>query len=130
LGREDDAYEAFVNNGGSSDDDDSEDEIDRYYNMKVGGSVDAVEWWISNRAQFPRLSQMALDILAIPAMAADCERSFSIAKLTLSTQRHAMKWETIEMLQMLKNWLRNGDIVIGGITKGSMPGWGSVKRQL
>ncbi|EAQ87075.1 hypothetical protein CHGG_08328 [Chaetomium globosum CBS 148.51] len=87
----------------SSDEEGNEDEIDRYYNMKVGGNVDPVELWISNKAQFPKLSQMALDVLAIPAMAADCERSFSIAKLTLSSQRHAMKWETIEMLQMLKN---------------------------
>jgi hypothetical protein len=129
LGREDDAYEAFVNSGVSSDEDGNEDEIDRYYNMKVGGNVDPVEWWISNKAQFPKLSQMALDILAIPAMAADCERSFSIARLTLSSQRHAMKWETIEMLQMLKNWLRNGDIVIGGVMKGSRPDWGSIKGQ-
>ncbi|EAQ84561.1 hypothetical protein CHGG_08575 [Chaetomium globosum CBS 148.51] len=129
LGREDDAYEAFVNSRVSSDEDGNEDEIDRYYNMKVGGNVDPVEWWISNKAQFPKLSQMALDILAIPAMAADCERSFSIARLTLSSQRHAMKWETIEMLQMLKNWLRNGDIVIGGVMKGSRPDWGSIKGQ-
>jgi hypothetical protein len=70
---------------------------------------------------------MALDVFAIPAMAADCERSFSIAKLTLSSQRHAIKWETIEMLQMLKNRLRNGDIVIGGVMKGSRPGWESVR---
>lgn len=113
----------------SSDEEGNEDEIDRYYNMKVGGNVDPVEWWISNKAQLLKLSQMALDVLAIPAMAADCERSFSIAKLTLSSQRHAMKWETIEMLQMLKNWLRNGDIVIGGVMMGSSPGWGSIKGQ-
>jgi hypothetical protein len=127
LGREDDPYEAFVNNRASSDEEDSEDEIDRYYETKVGANVDSIEWWISNKARFPKLSQMALDILAIPAMAADCERSFSIAKLTLSSQRHAMKWETIEMLQMLKNWLRNGDIVIGGVMEGSRLGWGSIK---
>lgn len=73
---------------------------------------------------------MALDILAIPAMAADCERSFSIiTKLTLSSQRHVMKWETIGMLQIPKNWLKNGDIVIGGAMKGSMPRWGLIKRQ-
>ncbi|EAQ84265.1 hypothetical protein CHGG_10669 [Chaetomium globosum CBS 148.51] len=113
----------------SSDEEGNEDEIDRYYNMKVGGNVDPVEWWIGNRARFLKLSQMALDVLAIPAMAADCERSFSIAKLTLSSQRHAMKWEAIEMLQMLKNWLRNGDIVIGGVMMGSSPGWGSIKGQ-
>jgi hypothetical protein len=129
LGREDDPYEAFVNSRASSDEEDGEDEIDRYYDTKVGANVDSIEWWISNKAQFPKLSQMALDVLAIPAMAADCERSFSIAKLTLSSQRHAMKWETIEMLQMLKNWLRNGDIVIGGVMKGSRPGWGSINGQ-
>jgi hypothetical protein len=40
-----------------------------------------------------------------------------------------MKSGTIDMLQMLKSWLRNGDIVIRGGMKGSRPGWGSIKRQ-
>lgn len=43
LGREDDPYEAFVNSRASSDEEDSEDEIDRYYDTKVGANVDSID---------------------------------------------------------------------------------------
>jgi hypothetical protein len=48
-------------------------------------------------------------------MAADCERAFSLAKLTLTTQRLAMDPKTLEMVQCLKNWLRRDAITLGGI---------------
>lgn len=70
---------------------------------------------------------MALDILTIPAMTTDCESSFSIAKLTLSSQRHAVKWETTEMLPLLKNWPRNSTIIIWGGDKGRL-GLGTVRE--
>jgi hypothetical protein len=54
-----------------------------------------------------------LDILAIQAMATDCERSFSLAKLTLETQRLSMTTETLEKLQCLKNWVRHGAVKRG-----------------
>lgn len=78
-------------------------------------SLHPVHWWIDHQQQFPRLSALALDILAIPAMAADCERSFSIAKLSVSSQRHSMNPETLEMLQLLKDWLQSGDVIAGGL---------------
>jgi hypothetical protein len=56
------------------------------------------------------ISQLALDILAIPAMATDCERSLSLDKLTLTTQRLSMTTETLEKLQCLKNWVRHGAV--------------------
>jgi hypothetical protein len=79
------------------------------------GKVNPVQWWVDHQQQFPRLAALALDILAIPGMAADCERSFSIAKLSVSSQRHPMKPETLEMLQLMKDWLRSGDICLGGL---------------
>jgi hypothetical protein len=59
-----------------------------------------------------------LDILAIPAMATDCERSFSLAKLTLTTQRLSMTTETLEKLQCLKNWVRHGAVKLGATAVG------------
>lgn len=50
-----------------------------------------------------------------PPMEADCERAFSLAKLTLTTQRRAMDPKTLEMIQCLKNWLRRDAITLGGI---------------
>jgi hypothetical protein len=61
---------------------------------------------------------LALDILAISAMATDCERSFSLAKLTLTTQRLSMTTGTLEKLQCLKNWVRHGAVKLGVTTGG------------
>jgi len=39
----------------------------------------ALQWWLNltRRANYPRLSQMAIDILSIPSMLAEAERVFS-----------------------------------------------------
>jgi hypothetical protein len=81
---------------------------------------DPVQWWIDHRSAFPQLSRFALDVLAIPAMAADCERAFSLAKLTVTSQRHSLLGSTVEELQLLKNWIRGGSVTLGacvGATK-------------
>jgi hypothetical protein len=64
------------------------------------------------------ISQLALDILAIPAMATDCERLFSQAKLTLATQRLSMATETLNKIQWLKIWVRNGAVNLGATIGG------------
>lgn len=56
-----------------------------------------------------------MDILAILAMAADCERVFSIAKLMISSQRHRLDHDKIEKMQMLKHWMGEGAVSIEGI---------------
>jgi hypothetical protein len=69
------------------------------------------------------VSQLALDILAIPAMVTDCERSFSLAKLTLTSQRLSMTSETLEKLQCLKNWARHGAVKLGATGDGDELEW-------
>lgn len=81
-------------------------ELERYLRLEPQEIDDPIEWWIAHRSSFPVLSQLALDILAIPAMATDCERSFSQAKLTLTSQRLSMSAETLEALQCLKDWIK------------------------
>lgn len=49
---------------------------------------------MSQRETSPTLAQMALDIFAIPAMAADFEKAFSLAKLTLTSQKLSMDIKT------------------------------------
>lgn len=51
---------------------------------------DPVDWWIAHQGSFPVLSRLVLDIFAIPAMATDCERCFSLARLSLTSQRLSM----------------------------------------
>ena len=95
--------------------DEDEDELERYYRMGSQKIEDPVQWWLGNRDIFPRLSRLALDIFAIPAMASDCERAFSNAKLTMTSQRIRMSDLTLEVLQLLKNWLCHGAIILGGL---------------
>ena len=61
-------------------------ELERYLRLKLPIGVDnPITWWMDRRQEFPTLSTLALDLFSIPAMAADCERAFSLAKLTLTT---------------------------------------------
>jgi hypothetical protein len=50
------------------------------------------------------LRQLALDLISIPAMSTEVERVFSQAKRLITTDRNRMNDETIEVLQLLKNW--------------------------
>jgi hypothetical protein len=78
-------------------------EIDRNLEESPVPGVNPIAWWLANREKYPKVSQFALVIFAIPAMAADCERAFSLAKLTLSGQKLSMAPLTLEHLQCLKN---------------------------
>jgi len=49
-------------------------ELERYLRLEPQETEDPIEWWMAHQGQFPTVSQLALDILAIPAMATDCER--------------------------------------------------------
>ncbi|KAF6820625.1 transposase-like protein [Colletotrichum plurivorum] len=87
------------------------DELDLYLRRPPEETSEPVRWWLNHSDTFPTLSRLAIDVLAVPAMAADCERAFSTAKLTLTSQRMNMKPETIESLQLSKNWLKRGVIL-------------------
>lgn len=67
--------------------------------------VDSKQWWMepTQRATYPNLSVMALDILSIPAMSAEPERLFSGAGITVTERRNRLNAETIEVLECLKS---------------------------
>jgi hypothetical protein len=67
-------------------------------------------WWLRNeqKERFPRLSKMAVDVLSIPAMSADPERTFSGARRTVSWDRMLLGAPTIEKGECLKSWIRSG----------------------
>jgi hypothetical protein len=54
------------------------------------------------RRDFPNLLRMALNILLIPAMAADPERLFSSVGLTVTNRWNNLSIETIEALKCIK----------------------------
>jgi hypothetical protein len=55
-------------------------------------------------------------------MATDCERAFSLAKLTITSQRHSLLGSPVEELQLLKNWVRGGYVTLGGLYWNSKTG--------
>ncbi|KAH7460202.1 hypothetical protein FOMA001_g18165 [Fusarium oxysporum f. sp. matthiolae] len=115
IGQEDDQYTQCINSktkkafatGGSVG------ELEKYLRLEPQDTQDAIEWWRDHRASFPSLSSFALDVFTIPAMASDCERQSSLAKLTLTSQRLSMGADTLEHVQCLKNWVRQGGVRLG-----------------
>lgn len=67
-------------------------------------AVDPIQYWIERRFQFPNLSKMAFDTLAIPPMADDNERSFSSARDLITYRRNRLKEDIIEASECLHNW--------------------------
>jgi hAT family C-terminal dimerisation region len=69
------------------------------------GSHGALQWWReeTQRKRYPRLSQMAVNILSIPAMSAEAERVFSGARRTIDWDRSKLGADTIEWIECLKH---------------------------
>lgn len=111
--------------------DDSDDEIEAYtllrkkqaarsasqtdeYNSYLatpaleGRPADLYEWWTSQRAPFPVLSRLALTVLSIPGMSAECERVFSQGKRLLADDRNRMTAPSIEADMCIANWNTRG----------------------
>ena len=70
---------------------------------------DPLSWWLDpvQQKHFPTLQKMALYLLSIPAMSADTERLFSLAKLTNTQIRNRMQDSTLQLLMCLRSWNRS-----------------------
>jgi hypothetical protein len=82
------------------------DEFDRFISQPQSAVSDAIAWWLEPTQQrdYPRLSQMAIDILSIPPMSAEAERVFSGARRTISWERAALGSVSVERGECLKSW--------------------------
>jgi hypothetical protein len=67
----------------------------------------ALLWWEAHEQQYPRLTQMAKDILSIPGMSAEVERLFSSAKLMLPPTRSLLQEDGIEAGECIRSWIQN-----------------------
>jgi len=72
------------------------------------GVVDPITYWISKQYEYPRLSRMALDVMTVPAMSAECERLFSAVGLMVTPLRSRLDASTIGLVQTLRSWLKAG----------------------
>ena len=69
-----------------------------------GEGDDPLEFWNSRIGSEPDLAHFALDMLAIPATSAECERIFSSAKLLLTPSRNRLQPDIIEASECLRAW--------------------------
>lgn len=71
-----------------------------------------LEWWCQStqRRSYPRLSQIAITILSIPAASAEPKRVFSGAQRTCSQSRLRLIPRNIKIIKCIGNWLKKGHI--------------------
>ncbi|KAJ1685814.1 hypothetical protein LUZ63_017204 [Rhynchospora breviuscula] len=67
---------------------------------------DILAWWKLKVSKYPVLSQLARDILAVPASTVASESTFSTSGRTLSVVRNSLNDESIEALICAQDWLR------------------------
>ena len=92
------------------------DELSDYLGQPLNRQLEEdsiIPWWISQKARWPRLFCMAMDLLSIPSMSSENERSFSQAKLILTTQRQRLHHTTLGKLVCLKSWNKDGSFLEG-----------------
>lgn len=80
--------------------------------IKLQNDCTPLQWWCQSdqRRQYPRLSRMAIAVLSIPAESSEPERTFSGARRTCSWDRLRLSCGTVEMIECIGNWLREGHI--------------------
>lgn len=67
------------------------------------GDFDILKWWQDNKAQYPRLAQVAKDILSVPITGVGVERVFNVTKDIINDRRHRLNAETIRKLTMMRD---------------------------
>lgn len=68
-------------------------------------------WWIQHEKDYPQLSCMALDLLAIPAMSSEVERVFSSTGMMITDRRNRLKEDVIEAVECMKSWGADSGII-------------------
>jgi hypothetical protein len=85
-----------------------ETELDRYYALgQAQGNVKAPDWWKLNQANFPVLSKMARDYLAVQGSSVPSEEVFSGGVDLVTPDRNSLSEDTISMSMSLKDWIDN-----------------------
>jgi hypothetical protein len=89
---------------------DIQDEYDSYCreNPLPKAPPHLLQYWNVQAINTPSLAQMALDLLSIPAMAAECERVFSSSKILISDHWNRLRDDIIEANECLRYWHQKG----------------------
>ena len=66
-------------------------------------ALNPLKYWQLQTQQYPTLAKFAINVLTIPASAADCKRTFSELSNMLGTRRLQIKPKLLNALQCLKS---------------------------
>lgn len=88
-----------------------EDELERFLNgtpTTISGAP--LKWWTreEQRIEYPRLHQMAIDILSIPPLSDKIEGVFSGVRRATPWERGSLNVETIQIQELMGSWNKNG----------------------
>jgi hypothetical protein len=65
-----------------------------------------LDWWASNKSEYPRMFAIARDYLPIPGAEVDVERLFNTARDILGLRRTSLGANTMRALVLVKDYLR------------------------
>jgi hypothetical protein len=68
-----------------------------------GEPLNVLQWWQANKETYPRLAQVAKDILAIPIAEVGVERVFNLARDVIGDRRHRLAAQTIRRIMLIKH---------------------------
>ena len=113
----DDAINAILDAESSDDTDDYTNEYVRWKANEPRWSAadfdqqgNPVRYWLNFRSKYPQLSQMAIDIMTIPASSCECERLFSELGDLLEPKRRKIGSQLLAALQCVRRWMKAGFI--------------------
>lgn len=94
-----------------TDNNKEDDELERFLNgvpTQIFGTP--LQWWTreEQRAEYPRLHQMAIDILSIPPLSDKIEGVFSGVRRATPWERGSLNMETVQIQELMGNWNKNG----------------------
>ena len=82
------------------------EKIEKIAKSNLGTKFDILLWWRVNSANYPILSSIARDVLAIPVSTVASESAFSTGGRILDQYRSSLTPDMVEALVLLQNWLR------------------------
>ncbi len=94
-----------------TDHNEDEDELEKFLNGAPTPIFSTpLQWWTRDeqRAQYPRLYQMAINILSIPPLSDKIEGVFSGVRRAIPWERGSLHMETVQIQELIGNWNKNG----------------------
>jgi hypothetical protein len=110
----DDAIDRLIDPSALADSSTEEDEFYRWKRNEprtkkcTEHANNPIKYWVTMRDRYPNLSQLALDVLYIPASSCECKRMFSELVDFLEPRRRAIRPQLLAAIQCVRRWRNAG----------------------